>query len=61
MPVSTNRKRKPSENSEEIVRNINQRILNRQRKAEMCRYGASPTLVKSASLTKEFFEGLELV
>lgn len=60
MPVSTNKTRKSSESSEETIRNINQRILNQQRKAEMRRFGATPTPVKSTSLTKEFFEGLEL-
>ena len=61
MPVSTNILTKPSKDSEETIRDINQRILNRQRKAEMRRSGATPTPLKSTSLTKEFFEGVELV
>jgi len=52
---------KPSKKPEVTARDIDQRILNRQRKADLCRQGASPKPVKSKSMTAEFFEGVELV
>ena len=52
---------KPSKKPEVTARDIDQRILNRQRKADMCRQSASHKPVKLESMTAEFFEGLELV
>ena len=54
MPVSAN-KCKPSKTSEDMVRDINQRIINRQRKAESSRN--RPSL---KSLTTTFFEGIKI-
>ena len=59
MPVGTQKvKQQPLKDSEKAVRDINQLILNRQRKAEMQRH-TKPAPAKS--MTTEYFEGVKIV
>ena len=52
---------KSSKKTEMTARDIDQIIMNQQRKAEMKRQTTPPAIKLSKSLTSEFFEGLELV
>ena len=59
MPAGTQKVSQPKKNSKPSVREIDQSILNRQRKAEMHRRGYTPK--PASSMTKEYFEGLKIV